>query len=133
VELLFDQSIGHMFVTRVAGNVVAAETIARLGYGAAVLGTKANMVLRHAGCGAVKSTIQGKEVPGQISALYPHIQPAVDQAGYDLQAASKPMRKSKRLSCEKPLQSSRRRSRRESCTWSPVTTTLASVAATILD
>lgn len=89
VELLFDQSIGHVFVTRVAGNVVTPEIIASLEYGVAVLGTKAIVVLAHANCGAVKATIQGKEVPGQISALYPHIQPAVDQAGHDLPAASK--------------------------------------------
>jgi hypothetical protein len=31
---------------------------------------------------------QGKEIPGQISALYPHIQPAVNQAGENLEAAS---------------------------------------------
>ncbi len=43
----------------------------------------------HANCSAVKATIQGKEVPGQISALYPHIQPAVDQAGDNLEAATK--------------------------------------------
>jgi len=41
------------------------------------------------GCGAVKATIQAKEVPGQISALYPHIQPAVDQAEPNLEAAAK--------------------------------------------
>jgi len=39
--------------------------------------------------GAVKATIQAKEVPGQISALYPHIQPAVDQAGPNLDALDK--------------------------------------------
>jgi hypothetical protein len=41
VELVFDQSIGHIFVTRVAGNVVTPEIIGSLEYGAAVLGTKA--------------------------------------------------------------------------------------------
>ena len=40
VELVFDQSIGHVFVTRVAGNVVTPELIGSLEYGAAVLGTK---------------------------------------------------------------------------------------------
>jgi len=89
VELLFDQTIGHIFVTRVAGNVVTPEIIASLEYGAAVLGTKVILVMGHANCGAVKATILGKEVPGQISALYPHIQPAVDQAGHDLDAAAK--------------------------------------------
>jgi carbonic anhydrase len=89
VELLFDQSIGHVFVTRVAGNIVTSEIIASLEYGAAVLGTKVIVVMGHSNCGAVKATIQGKEVPGQISALYAHIQPAVDQAGTNLEAATK--------------------------------------------
>jgi carbonic anhydrase len=89
VELVFDQSIGHVFVTRVAGNVVTAEIIASLEYGAAVLGTKVILVMGHASCGAVKAAIEGKQVPGQISALYLHIQPAVDQAGPDLEAAIK--------------------------------------------
>ena len=89
VELVFDQSIGHIFVTRVAGNVVTPEIIASLEYGAAVLGTKVILVMGHGNCGAVKATIQAKEVPGQISALYPHIQPAVDQAGPNPEAATK--------------------------------------------
>jgi carbonic anhydrase len=89
VELIFDQSIGHVFVTRVAGNIATSEIIASLEYGAAVLGTKAILVLGHGNCGAVKATIGGKGVPGQISALYPHIQPAVDQAGSNLEAATK--------------------------------------------
>jgi len=89
VEMGFDQSIGHIFVTRVAGNVVTPEIIASLEYGAAVLGTRVILVMGHGSCGAVKATIQAKEVPGQISALYPHIQPAVDQAGPNPEAATK--------------------------------------------
>ena len=89
VELLFDQSIGHIFVTRIAGNIVTSEIMASLEYGAVVLGTKAILVMGHANCGAVKATIQGKAVPGQISALYPHIQPAVERAGTNLEAATK--------------------------------------------
>lgn len=89
VEMVFDQSIGHIFVTRVAGNVVTPEIIASLEYGAAVLGTKVILVVGHSNCGAVKATIQSKEAPGQISALFPHIQPAIDQAGPNLEAATK--------------------------------------------
>ena len=89
VELIFDQSIGHLFVTRVAGNLVTPEIIGSLEYGAAVLGTKVILVLGHGSCGAVKAAIQGKEVPGQISSLFPHLQPAVDQAGPDLEATIK--------------------------------------------
>jgi carbonic anhydrase len=60
-----------------------------LEYGAAVLGTKVILVMGHSNCGAVGATIQGKEVPGQISSIFPHIQPAVDQAGSNLEAAAK--------------------------------------------
>jgi carbonic anhydrase len=77
VEIIFDQSIGHIFVIRVAGNIATPDTIASLEYGAAVLKIPLIMVLGHRNCGAVKATIGGKEVPGQISSLYPYIQPAV--------------------------------------------------------
>ena len=86
VELVFDQSIGQVFVARVAGNIADADIIASLEYGAAVLGTKLILVLGHANCGAVKAAIQGKAVPGRISALYTAIYPAVEQAGPDLVA-----------------------------------------------
>lgn len=89
VELVFDQTIGHIFVTRVAGNIVTPELIGSLEFGAAVLGAKVILVMAHSSCGAVKATIAGGEVPGQISSLFPHIRPAVDQAGPDLEAVSK--------------------------------------------
>ena len=89
VELIFDQSIGHVFVTRVAGNIATSEMIASLEYGAAVLGTKAIIVLGHSNCGAVKAAIAAKEVPGQISALYSYIRPAVDQAGSNVNAVGR--------------------------------------------
>ena len=89
VELVFDQTIGHIFVTRVAGNLITPEIIASLEYGATVLGTKVILVIGHSNCGAVSAAIKGKEVPGQISALFPHLQPALDQAGPNLEAATK--------------------------------------------
>ena len=89
VELVFDQSIGHIFVARVAGNVITPEIIGSMEYGAAVLGIKAILVLGHSSCGAVDATIKGKAVPGQISSLFPHIQPGVDQGGMDSAAATK--------------------------------------------
>ncbi|WP_446744120.1 carbonic anhydrase [Silvibacterium acidisoli] len=89
VELLFDQSIGHIFVTRVAGNMITPEIIGSLEYGAAVLGTKVILVMGHGGCGAVTATMQAQDVPGQISSLFRHIQPAVDKHPNDLEAAIK--------------------------------------------
>jgi carbonic anhydrase len=89
VELLFDQSIGHVFVNRIAGNIATSEIIASIEYGAAVLGTKVIMVLGHGACGAVKASIDAKPVPGQISALYRYIRPAIDLAGGNLDATIK--------------------------------------------
>ena len=87
VEIVFDQSIGHVFVNRVAGNIATSEIIASIEYGAAVLGTSVLMVLGHGNCGAVKATIAAKAVPGQISSLYSYLRPAVNQANGDLDAA----------------------------------------------
>ena len=89
VEFVFDQTIGHVFVARVAGNIVTPEIIGSLEYGAAVLGTKVILVMGHRSCGAIKAAIQGAAVPGQISSLFPHIQEAVDKAGPDVEATSK--------------------------------------------
>jgi carbonic anhydrase len=89
VELVFDQSIGHIFVTRIAGNIATSGIIASLEYGAAVLGAPLIMVLGHGDCGAMKAAIKASEVPGQISTLYPYLRPAVDQAGGNLETATK--------------------------------------------
>jgi carbonic anhydrase len=89
VEILFDQTIGQVFVTRVAGNIATPELIASLEYGAAVLGTRVLMVLGHSACGAVLAAIDGKGVPGQISALYAPLRAAVDQGGSDPEGAIK--------------------------------------------
>jgi carbonic anhydrase len=88
-ELIFDQSIGHIFVTRVAGNVATNDMIASLEYGAAVLGTKAIVVMAHSNCGAAKAAIAGQSVPGQISGLYPYLRGAVEQSGPDIDAVAR--------------------------------------------
>ena len=87
VELVFDQTIGQIFVTRVAGNMVTPEIIASLEYGVAVLGVEVLLVLGHSGCGAVKAAMKADSVPGQISALYPYLRPAVEQSGGDFNKA----------------------------------------------
>jgi carbonic anhydrase len=89
VELVFDQTIGHLFVTRVAGNLVTPEIIGSLEYGVAVLGVKVLLVLGHTSCGAVKAAMKADAVPGQISSLYPHLRRAVEQSGGNLDGAIK--------------------------------------------
>ena len=89
VELIFDQTIGHIFVARVAGNVVTPEIIGSLEYGVAVLKVKTLLVLGHNGCGAVKAAMKADTVPGQISTLYPPLRQAVEQCGGNLEKAIK--------------------------------------------
>jgi carbonic anhydrase len=83
VELIFDQTIGHIFVTRVAGNVVTPEIIASLEYAVAVLRVKTVLVLGHSNCGAVKAAMNADTVPGQISTLYLSLRQAVEQSKGD--------------------------------------------------
>ena len=89
VELVFDQSIGHIFVTRVAGNLITPEIIGSLEYGAAVLGDESDCGDGSRGLRSGESGDARQGVPGQISSLFPHIQPAIDQAGGDLEATIK--------------------------------------------
>jgi carbonic anhydrase len=93
VEVVFDQTIGQLFVTRLAGNIVTTEIVASLEYAAAVLGTHTILVMGHSRCGAVTAAIQASSqgaeqaaVPGQIGALFPYIKDAVEQAGPDVDA-----------------------------------------------
>lgn len=83
IELVFDQTIGHIFVTRVAGNIITPEIMASLEYAVAVLGVKVLLVLGHTGCGAVKAAMKADAVPGQISALYQYLQSPVEHSGGD--------------------------------------------------
>jgi carbonic anhydrase len=91
VEVVFDQTIGQLFVARVAGNMVTDEILATLEYAAVVLGTQTILVVGHSRCGAVTAAIQadtsGSTAPGKISKLFPYLEPAVKEAGPDVEAA----------------------------------------------
>jgi carbonic anhydrase len=81
VGLVLDEHIGRVFVTRIAGNTASTEVIASLEYAVAVLGVKAVIVMGHTNCGAIKAAIRNDEVPGQISALFAGILPAIQRVG----------------------------------------------------
>ena len=87
IEIVFDQGFGDLFVTRIAGNVAATENIASLEFATQVLGAKVLYVLGHTSCGAVAAAAKAEPVPGQISALFQHIRPAVRAAKGDVDAA----------------------------------------------
>lgn len=87
IELVFDQGFGDLFVTRIAGNIACSENIGSLEFGTKFLGAKVLYVLGHSACGAVSATMQGTEVPGQISGLFQYIRPAVKVANGSIEVA----------------------------------------------
>ena len=91
VEHVFRQGVGDLFVVRLAGNVPMklGGTIASVEYALEHIGTpKVLVVLGHAKCGAVKSTIEVREdgdaafasLTPELQALVAEISPAVEEA-----------------------------------------------------
>ena len=76
VEILFDQGVGDLFVTRVAGNFENDDILASLEFACKVVGSKLIMVLGHEDCGAIKAACDGIEV-GHITSLINNIKPAI--------------------------------------------------------
>lgn len=83
-EILFNQGLGDIFVSRVAGNVATSLETASLEYASAVLGSQLIVVMGHSGCGAVKSALDyadGKPMPtADLTKLVAEIQPAVQRS-----------------------------------------------------
>lgn len=76
-ELVFDQQIGDIFVSRVAGNVATPEIIGSFEYGAKVAGAKAIVVLGHSHCGAIKGAVDKADVGANLTVLLDEIEPVV--------------------------------------------------------
>jgi carbonic anhydrase len=79
-ELVFDESLGKLFIVRVAGNVVDQVALGSIEYGVEVLGARLIVVLGHQSCGAVEATLKGGALPPNIAAITRKIKPAADRA-----------------------------------------------------
>ena len=79
VELIFDQTIGDVFVARVAGNFENTDILGSMEYSCKVAGSKLVFVLGHESCGAVKAACDHVEL-GNITAMLDNIQPAVKKS-----------------------------------------------------
>jgi carbonic anhydrase len=78
IEVLFDQKIGNLFVTRIAGNFENNDVIAGMEYACEVVGSKLIMVLGHENCGAIKATCDDVKL-GHITELVNKLKPAISQ------------------------------------------------------
>jgi carbonic anhydrase len=80
-ELIFDKSLGEIFVIRVAGNVLDPIVLGSIEYAAEHLGSPLIMVLGHERCGAVTAAVNAKGKPeGNIGAIVKAIAPSAARA-----------------------------------------------------
>lgn len=80
-ELIFDQSLGDIFVVRTAGNVADAVALGSIEYAVDHLHSPLLVVLGHQKCGAVNAACSGEKMPSpNLDAIMEKINPAVAHA-----------------------------------------------------
>ena len=80
-EIVYDQSLGSLFVVRVAGNVVEPATVGSVEYAVQHLKSHVVVVMGHEGCGAVAAAMlspeRQRQEPENVRFLLERIVPAV--------------------------------------------------------
>ncbi len=80
-EIVFDETLGQLFVVRVAGNVVDPVVLGSIEYAVSHLGSSLIMVLGHEACGAVTAAMDATgKTEGNIGAILDVVMPAVQNA-----------------------------------------------------
>ena len=80
-ELVFDQTLGDLFVVRAAGNIAGPLGLASMEYAFDHLGSTVLVVLGHTKCGAVTAACSGEKMPtANLQAMVDQIDPAVKKA-----------------------------------------------------
>lgn len=81
-EIIFDQTLGEIFVVRTAGNVADPVALGSIEYAAEHLHAKLLVVLGHEGCGAVKAAAADGDMPSpNLQAIVQLIRPAIADLG----------------------------------------------------
>jgi carbonic anhydrase len=78
-ELVFDATLGDLFVVRTAGEVVDAVALGSIEYAVEHLGTRLIVVMGHQRCGAVSAAVSGAAETGDIPNVLKPIAPAVEE------------------------------------------------------
>lgn len=80
-ELVFDQTLGDVFVVRTAGNVADPVALGSLEYAVDHIHSPLLVVMGHQKCGAVTAACSGDKMPSSsLTAIMDKIGPAVNQA-----------------------------------------------------
>ncbi len=90
-EIVFDETLGQLFVVRVAGNVVDPVVLGSIEYAVGHLGSSLIMVLGHEACGAVTAAMDATgKTEGNISAILDVIMPAVQDVRNTMEGRNRP-------------------------------------------
>jgi len=83
-ELVFDKSLGELFVIRIAGNIADKTALGSIEYAVEHLDSKLIVVLGHEKCGAVAAAASSEEMPSNnLKELMKKIRPALKQLKTD--------------------------------------------------
>ena len=77
VELIFDQGLGDIFSTRIAGNIINDDVLGCMEFACKLAGSKLIMVLGHSHCGAIKGACSDVRLD-HLTGLLDKIKPAVE-------------------------------------------------------
>ena len=82
-EIVFDQGLGHLFVIRVAGNIVSPSQVGSVEFAASQFGTRLVVVLGHTQCGAILATLDELQQPAEnqsrnLQSIVDRIRPSVE-------------------------------------------------------
>ena len=90
-ELVFDVSLGDIFVVRTAGEVVDEVGLGSIEYAVEHLGTRLVVVIGHQHCGAVSAAVAGAmetgDIPNVLRAILPAIEETKGQSGDSIENA----------------------------------------------
>lgn len=75
-ELIFDQGLGDVFSTRIAGNVLNDDIIGSMEFACKLAGSKLIMVLGHSHCGAITGACKGVKL-GHLTDLLAKVEPSI--------------------------------------------------------
>lgn len=76
-ELIFDQGLGDIFSTRIAGNILNDDIIGSMEFACKLAGSKLIMVLGHSHCGAITGACNCTEL-GHLTNLLAKVQPSIE-------------------------------------------------------
>ena len=82
-ETIFDQGIGDIFHTRVAGNVINEDVLGGMEYACGKIGTPLVLIMGHTSCGAVRAACDGIKM-GNLTGLLEKIRPSIEEVSSEV-------------------------------------------------